>query len=136
MRGRRPNFLIGKYLILDRIGAGGMGAVYSCEHLQPGRQVALKVPPADQAQDPAALARFHREARVVAALDHPNIVRAYDVDMEGRTYFLVMEYVDGVDLHAWLCAAAGWTWPAPPITSARRPTACSMPMRPGWSTAT
>ena len=98
MRGRRPKFLIGKYLILDRIGAGGMGAVYFCEHLQLGRQVALKVLPADQAQDPAALARFHREARAVAALDHPNIVRAYDVDMEGRTYFLVMEYVDGVDL--------------------------------------
>ena len=98
MRGRRPKFLIGKYLILDRIGAGGMGAVYFCEHLQLGRQVALKVLPADQADDPAALARFHREAQAVAALDHPNIVRAYDVDMEGRTYFLVMEYVDGVDL--------------------------------------
>ncbi len=98
MCGRRPRFLIGKYLILDRIGAGGMGAVYFCEHLQLGRQVALKVLPADQAQDSAALVRFQREARAVAALDHPNIVRAYDVDMEGRTYFLVMEYVDGVDL--------------------------------------
>ena len=98
MRGRRPKFLIGKYLILDRIGAGGMGAVYFCEHLQLGRQVALKVLPADQADDPAALARFHREAHAVAALDHPNIVRAYDVDVEGRTHFLVMEYVDGADL--------------------------------------
>ncbi len=98
LRGRRPKFLIGKYLILDRIGAGGMGAVYFCEHLQLGRPVALKVLPADQADDPAALARFHREAQAVAALDHPNIVRAFDVDREGRTYFLVMEYVDGVDL--------------------------------------
>jgi serine/threonine protein kinase len=98
MRGRRPRFIIGKYLILDRIGAGGMGAVYFCEHLQLERQVALKVLPADQAEDAAALARFHREAQVVAALNHPNIVRAYDVDAEGRTYFLVMEYVDGVDL--------------------------------------
>ncbi len=98
MRGRRPKFLIGKYLILDRIGAGGMGAVYLCEHLQLERQVALKVLPADQADDPAALGRFYREAQAVAALNHPNIVRAYDVDMEGRTYFLVMEYVDGVDL--------------------------------------
>ena len=54
MRGRRPKFLIGKYLILDRIGAGGMGAVYLCEHLQLERQVALKVLPADQADDPAS----------------------------------------------------------------------------------
>ena len=98
MRGRRPKFLIGKYLILDRIGAGGMGAVYLCEHLQLERQVALKVLPADQADDPAALGRFYREAQAVAALNHPNIVRAYDVDVEGRTYFLVMEYVDGVNL--------------------------------------
>ena len=98
MRGRRPKFLIGKYLILDRIGAGGMGAVYLCEHLQLERQVALKVLPADQADDPASLGRFYREAQAVAALNHPNIVRAYDVDVEGRTYFLVMEYVDGVNL--------------------------------------
>jgi serine/threonine protein kinase len=107
MRGRRPKFLIGKYLILDRLGAGGMGAVYLCEHLQMERQVALKVLPADQARDPASLARFHREAQAVAALNHPNIVRAYDVDMEGRTYFLVMEYVDGVDLQE-LASRRGW----------------------------
>jgi serine/threonine protein kinase len=98
MRGRRPKFLIGKYVILDRLGLGGMGAVYLCEHLQLERQVALKVLPADQAQDPGALARFTREAQAVAALNHPNIVRAYDVDVEGKTCFLVMEYVDGVNL--------------------------------------
>jgi serine/threonine protein kinase len=98
MRGRKPKFLIGKYVILDRLGAGGMGAVYLCEHLQLERQVALKVLPADQAQDPGALARFSREAQAVAALNHPNIVRAYDVDEEGKTCFLVMEYVDGVNL--------------------------------------
>jgi serine/threonine protein kinase len=98
LRGRRPKFVIGKYLILDRIGAGGMGAVYLCEHLQLERQVALKVLPADQVHDAGALARFMREAQAVAALNHPNIVRAYDVDVEGSTYFLVMEYVDGVNL--------------------------------------
>ena len=98
MRGRKPKFLIGKYVILDRIGAGGMGAVYLCEHLHLERQVALKVLPADQAEDAGALARFIREAQAVAALDHPNIVRAYEADVEGKTYFLVMEYVDGVDL--------------------------------------
>ncbi len=98
MRGRRPKFLIGKYVILDRLGAGGMGAVYLCEHLQLERQVALKVLPADQQGDASALARFVREAQAVAALNHPNIVRAYDVDAEGKTYFLVMEYVEGVDL--------------------------------------
>ena len=100
MRGRRPKFLIGKYLILDRIGAGGMGAVYLCEHLQMDRPVALKVLPADQAEDPAFLgaALPSASASVVGALNHPNIVQAFDVDVEGRTWFLVMEYVDGVNL--------------------------------------
>jgi serine/threonine protein kinase len=62
------------------------------------RRVALKVLPAAQANDPGAVERFYREARAVATLDHPNIVRAHDIDHDGKVHFLVMEYVDGSSL--------------------------------------
>src|SRR5262249_16893527 len=62
------------------------------------RRVALKVLPRAKADDPSSLERFYREARAVAALDHPNIVRAYDIDQEDKLHFLVMEYVDGASL--------------------------------------
>jgi serine/threonine protein kinase len=88
----------GKYRILERLGSGGMASVYLCEHLVMRRRVALKVLPPALAEDPSALGRFHREARAVAALDHPNIVRAYDIDRDGKLHFLVMEYVDGSSL--------------------------------------
>ena len=67
-----------------------------------GRRVALKVLPLAQAEDPACLARFYREARAVARLDHPNIVRAHDIDHEDKLRFLVLEYVDGCNLHAFV----------------------------------
>jgi serine/threonine protein kinase len=88
----------GKYVLLDRIGSGGMGSVYLCLHKGLNRAVALKVLPDAHSDDPASVERFHREARAAAALDHPNIVRAHDLDREGRLLFLVMEYVDGVNL--------------------------------------
>src|SRR5207245_1833694 len=75
--GRYKRFTIGsKYRLLELIGAGGMGAVYLCEHTLMKRLVALKVLPVEKLEDPSSLERFHREARAVAALDHPNIVRA------------------------------------------------------------
>ncbi len=98
--GRWRGFIIsGKYRLLERIGSGGMGAVYLCEHILMGRKVALKVLPVQQAEDPASLARFHREARAVARLDHPHIVRAHDIDREDKLHFLVLEFVDGCNLH-------------------------------------
>ena len=94
--GRYKRFTIGsKYRLLELIGAGGMGAVYLCEHTLMKRLVALKVLPVEKLDDPSNLDRFHREARAVAALDHPNIVRAYDIDQYDKLHFLVMEYVDG-----------------------------------------
>src|SRR5208283_3658889 len=100
LTGRWRGFLIsGKYRLLDRLGSGGMGAVYLCEHVLMGRRVALKVLPINQAEDPASLARFYREARAVARLDHPNIVRAHDIDHEDKLHFLVLEFIDGVNLH-------------------------------------
>jgi serine/threonine protein kinase len=98
--GRWRGFLItDKYRLLERLGAGGMGAVYLCEHVKMGRKVALKILPIQQAEDPAALARFYREARAVARLDHPNIVRAHDIDHDDKLHFIVLEFVDGANLH-------------------------------------
>ncbi|MDY3552556.1 protein kinase [Gemmata sp. JC717] len=97
--GRYKRFTIGsKYRLLELIGAGGMGAVYLCEHTLMRRLVALKVLPVEKLDDPSNLDRFYREARAVAALDHPNIVRAYDIDQYEKLHFLVMEYVDGASL--------------------------------------
>jgi eukaryotic-like serine/threonine-protein kinase len=100
MAGRWRGFLIcDKYRLLERLGAGGMGAVYLCEHIRMGRKVALKILPVQQAEDPASLARFNREARAVARLDHPNIVRAHDIDHDDKLHFIVLEFVDGCNLH-------------------------------------
>jgi serine/threonine protein kinase len=99
LQGEWRGFLIsGKYKLLDHLGAGGMGSVFLCEHKSMRRRVAIKVLPVGQAKDPAALERFYREARAVAALDHPNIVRAHDIDHDGRYHFLVLEYVEGASL--------------------------------------
>ncbi len=98
--GRWRGFVInGKYRLLERLGAGGMGQVFLCEHITMGRKVALKILPVTQAEDPSSLARFYREARAVARLDHPNIVRAHDIDHDDKLYFIVLEFVDGCNLH-------------------------------------
>ncbi len=98
LQGKWQRFTIGKYKVLERLGSGGMGSVYLCEHKLMQRRVAVKVLPTAKAEDPASLDRFYREARAVAALDHPNIVRAYDIDQDEKLHFLVMEYVDGASL--------------------------------------
>jgi eukaryotic-like serine/threonine-protein kinase len=98
LQGKWRRFTLGKYKILEELGSGGMGSVYLCEHKLMRRRVALKVLPRAKADDPSSLERFYREARAVAALDHPNIVRAYDIDQEDKLHFLVMEYVDGASL--------------------------------------
>jgi serine/threonine protein kinase len=97
-QGKWRRFTIGKYKVLERLGSGGMGSVFLCEHKLMRRRVAVKVLPTAKAEDDAALERFYREARAVAALDHPNIVHAYDIDQEDKLHFLVMEYVDGASL--------------------------------------
>jgi WD40 repeat protein/serine/threonine protein kinase len=97
--GRWHGFILSKkYRLLECIGTGGMGSVYLCEHLRMHRLVAIKVLPAAQARDPTNLERFYREARAVAALNHPNIVRAHDIDQDQNLHYLVMEYVDGDSL--------------------------------------
>lgn len=91
-------FFLGKYKLLGHIGTGGMSSVYLAEHLLLRRQRAIKVLPKSRVGDSSYLGRFHREAQATASLEHPNVVRAYDVDNEGDTHYLVMEYVKGRDL--------------------------------------
>jgi dienelactone hydrolase len=89
---------LGHYRILELLGAGGMGAVYRAEDTSLGREVALKVLPDDVAQDPERLSRFRREARAVAALNHPNIVTVHSVEEAESIHFLTLELVQGETL--------------------------------------
>lgn len=98
LQGKHKGFFLGKYRLLSHLGTGGMSSVYLAEHVLMRRRVAVKVLPQMRVDDSSYLQRFHREAQAVAALDHRNIVRAYDVDQEGKIHFLVMEYVSGQSL--------------------------------------
>jgi eukaryotic-like serine/threonine-protein kinase len=96
LRGKWRNFIINhKYKVLEPLGQGGMGAVFRCEHIILGKEVAIKILPTELTRNPAALQRFLREAQALAALNHPNIVQAHDVDEHRGQYFLVMSCVDG-----------------------------------------
>ncbi len=100
LEGRHKGFFLKRYKLLDHLGTGGMSSVYLAEHVLMQRRVAIKVLPTKRVEDTSYLERFHREAQAAAALDHRNIVRAYDVDNDGNIHFLVMEYVQGRDLQA------------------------------------
>lgn len=96
LAGRHKGFRIGQYVIQEQIGRGGMGSVYRAEHLELNRKVAIKVLAPGKGEDQKlALERFLREARSAAALDHPNIVKIFDVSRHNETPYLVMEFVDG-----------------------------------------
>lgn len=103
-------FFLGKYKLLGHIGTGGMSSVYLAEHILMRRQRAIKVLPKSRVGDSSYLQRFHREAQATAALEHPNVVRAYDVDNEGDTHYLVMEYVKGQDIQNIVNAQGGLSY--------------------------
>src|ERR1700719_3920405 len=89
---------LGSYEVRSAIGAGGMGEVYQARDTELGRDVAIKVLPDAFAADPDRLARFQREAKMLAALNHPNIAAIYGLDEDGKRNFLVMELVPGETL--------------------------------------
>ena len=91
---------LGPYEILAPLGAGGMGEVYRARDTKLGRDVALKVLPEDVATDPERLKRFEREARTLAALNHPHIAQVYGFEDAGGVRALVMELVPGESLAA------------------------------------
>ena len=86
------------YLLIEKIGEGGMGVVWKAEDTKLQREVAIKVLPAVVAQDPERLARFDREAKLLASLNHPNIAAVYGLHEAEGQRFLAMELVLGEDL--------------------------------------
>src|ERR1700722_8741387 len=96
-RGRADGFFIGGYKILDRVGKGQMGGVYKAVHGL-GQIVALKILPASKAKDQHVLGRFQREARLLTQLDHPNVVRAFQVGESGGINYIAMEFLEGETL--------------------------------------
>ena len=99
-QGKGKSLVLGNYVLLDKIGQGGMGAVFKAEHRRMKRLVAIKMLPPQTMNDAAAAARFQREVQAAAKLRHPNIVAADDADCANGVHFLVMECVDGSDLWA------------------------------------
>jgi len=104
---REPDVaVLGEYLLLDRVSSGGTGQVFKARHRTMGRTVALKILSEQARKSPRTVERFRRKVRVLSALDHPNIVAAYDAGERDGCFYLVMEFVDGVDL-ATLCQRRG-----------------------------
>ena len=99
LAGKHRGFILGKYKLLSQLGKGGMSTVYLAEHILMRARRAIKVLPRNRVEDSTYLDRFRLEARAAAKLDDPNIVRTYDIDNEGETHYIVMEHVEGQDLH-------------------------------------
>ncbi len=97
-QGKIRGLVLGNYVVLDKIGQGGMGHVYKAQHRRMKRVVALKVLPSAVANSDKAVQRFQREVEAAAKLSHPHVVTAYDADQSDGVHFLVMEYVAGTDL--------------------------------------
>ncbi len=98
LSGKSHGLMVGKYVILDRLGSGSMGRVYKAHHQLMGRVVALKIIAPELVTNDRVTSRFQREMKLVGRLDHPNVVRAYDADQANGILYIVMEYVSGISL--------------------------------------
>jgi serine/threonine protein kinase len=99
LQNKGGELVLGPHILLERLGEGGMGQVFKARHKNLGRIVALKLIRKERLDNAAAILRFQREVRAVAALAHPHIVRAFDADEIDGTHLLVMEYIEGaIDL--------------------------------------
>src|SRR5262245_23322048 len=92
----------GPYEILSPLGSGGMGEVYRARDTRLGREVAIKVLPAEFSTSPERLRRFEQEARSASALNHPHIITVYDIGSAGCSSYIAMELVDGKSLREML----------------------------------
>src|SRR5262245_51933094 len=99
------NATISHYRILSRIGAGGIGEVYLARDTKLGRNVALKILPAEVAANPERMRRFVQEAKAAAALNHPNIAHIYEIGDAGGVNFIAMEFIDGQTLGQYIHGA-------------------------------
>jgi len=116
-----PGTKVGAYEIVAALGAGGMGEVYRARDTRLGRDVAIKALPPAFAQDPERLARFEREAKLLASLSHPNIGGIYAVEEKDGARLLVMELVEGDTLaRGWHAARSPWTKPSRSRRKSRR----------------
>ncbi|MGH7225865.1 MAG: serine/threonine-protein kinase [Gemmataceae bacterium] len=97
-RGRADDLVLGHFVLLERLGAGGMGQVFKARETHLGRIVALKVLSKERINKPETVARFYQEIQAAACLSHPNIVHAYDAEQVGDAHVFAMEYVEGIDL--------------------------------------
>src|SRR6185295_12049024 len=93
---------IGRYVILDRLGQGGMGVVYRAFDPELGRPIALKLLGTDRAAGRTYQQRLLREAQALARLSHPNVIAVFDVGTLGGNVFIATEFVEGVTLERWL----------------------------------
>lgn len=90
--------LVGRYVIMDRLGSGSMGRVYRAYHHMMARDVALKIIAPEIVSNEKVVSRFQREMKLVGRLNHPNVIRAFDADQIGKVLYIVMEYVPGISL--------------------------------------
>ncbi len=112
---------LGHYRIVEKLGEGGMGVVYRARDEHLNRDVAIKVLPEDVAHDPERLARFKREAQLLASLNHPNIAAIYGLEEQDGLRYLVLEYVPGQTLAERVGAqgrGGGGDRPAPTVDKA------------------
>ena len=98
-KGRYKGFFLGKYKMLSHLGTGGMSTVYLAQQMLTGQRRAIKVLPKNKITERSYLPRFYQEARTIAALNHPNIIKIYDVHEQDDIHYMVMEYVNGRDLY-------------------------------------
>lgn len=98
LQDKTRNLIFGDYVVLEKLGSGGMGQVFKARHKPTGKQVALKVLSAEAVKNRRLVERFKKEAKAVARLKHPNIVRAYEAGKFNRIRYLVMEFVDGENM--------------------------------------
>jgi len=110
LAGRHKGFKLGSYLIRGHIGQGGAGTVYLAEHLTLRRPVALKVLAVKEGTNRGSIERFLREARAAAALDHPNIVRIFDIGQQGPVHYLAMEFIEGNTLDSLIRKNGPFPW--------------------------
>ncbi len=98
LKNKAHGLVVGRYVLMDRLGSGSMGRVYKAHHQMMDRLVAIKIIAPEIVSNDRVIARFQREMKLVGRLDHPNVIRAFDADKINRVLYIVMEYVQGLSL--------------------------------------